>query len=284
MAPQAAYSLIELPSSRNSTLYGRSQHGRQLHCELVGCIQARIAVAILEQTETAPRGRELQNRRPRDGDTAIPLPPPQIQLPPQAERAGGEAETQGQEQRQRQQEATGQYSDAGRERQAADPPAAQPVGEQHVPRRRESCLGSGRPSPPAGAGATTSTAGKGTAGSATDTGGAAGDAWGSVGTGCAEGTAAAGAGAGATTVAVDPGASATRGASGPGGGIFSEAVGEGFGAGGRGGFVAVVALSGSDGGLETIADQEATSSGDGSGAPGITIAWTGGSRREESRG
>ncbi|CAI5497812.1 unnamed protein product [Closterium sp. Naga37s-1] len=147
MAPQAAYSLIELPSSRNSTLYGRSQHGSQQHGELVGRVQARITVAILEQTETAPRGQELLNRQLHDEDTALPLPLPQIQLPPQAERAGDEAETQEQEQRQKQREPTGPDSDEGRVQLAADPQEVQPVEEQHVPRQRESCPGSGRPSP-----------------------------------------------------------------------------------------------------------------------------------------
>ncbi|CAI7749962.1 unnamed protein product [Closterium sp. NIES-54] len=60
---------------------------------------------------------------------------------------------------------------------------------------------------------------------------------------------------------------------------LSETIVEGLGAGGTGGFVAMVPVSRTDGGLATSADQAATRSGDGSGAPAVTIA---GARR--SRG
>ncbi|CAI7890045.1 unnamed protein product, partial [Closterium sp. NIES-54] len=72
------------------------------------------------------------------------------------------------------------------------------------------------------------------------------------------------------------------GSAGTRGGVFPATVVTGLGAGGRGGFVAMVTFSGPDGGLATTADQAATSSGDDSGAPAITIGGAGGSRRQEA--
>ncbi|CAI5522052.1 unnamed protein product [Closterium sp. Naga37s-1] len=83
-------------------------------------------------------------------------------------------------------------------------------------------------------------------------------------------------GADGTAAGADgPAPDAARGSAGAWRGVLSEAVVEGFGAGGRGGFVAMVTLSGSAGGLEAAANQAATSSGDGSRAPAITIAEAG---------
>ncbi|CAI5491772.1 unnamed protein product [Closterium sp. Naga37s-1] len=119
--------------------------------------------------------------------------------------------------------------------------------------------------------------GTGAGGSATPPAGA--DADGS--TRGARGPGAAGGADGTAAGADGPASDPTRGSAGAWGGVFSETAVTGFGASGRGGFVAMVALSGSAGGLATAADQTATSSGDGSGAPAITIPRARKTRGEE---
>ncbi|CAI5535081.1 unnamed protein product [Closterium sp. Naga37s-1] len=77
MSPQALDSLVKLSHSSSATLCGRSQHGRQQHCELVRRVQASLTRAV---TERLRRNRREQVPRQQEQEPLGPEPEEGVQL------------------------------------------------------------------------------------------------------------------------------------------------------------------------------------------------------------